>query len=254
MQGTRHGVRPLLTRLERSHGAGCEQRPFEVDDSGATATTLQDLNPGDGGVLRQHDSQCCGRALLTSALWPEQHRPTRLIFGGQLQPPQNHVIGRGHPCQYSGTRSGTHRLLDGPQAALIAVSRMNHQQTFGVDAMLLQSRRIRHERRRNPGDPLLRFGRSGLCQRCHGRHQQRELANAVAVDEYLGDGAFGPTAARQITIELPETGRNDGACGSGTPASPNARIQFVPIHRLAWLLGPSLHRIANDTDHDALNG
>ena len=254
MQGTRHGVQPLLTRLERLHGAGCKQRLFEIDDSRTPTTTFQDLNPGDSGVLRQHDSQRCRRALLTSALWPEQHRPTRLIFGGQLQPPQNHVIGGCHPCQHSSTRSGTHRLLDGPQAALVTFRRMNHQQTFGVDAVLLQSRRIRHERRRNPRDPLFCFGRSRVCQRCHGRHQQRKLANAVAVDEYLGNGAPGPTAARQITIELRETGRNDGTGGSGTSASPNARIQFVPIHRLAWLFEPSLHRIANDTDHDALNG
>ncbi len=65
---------------------------------------------------------------------------------------------------------------------------MNHQQAIDVDAVLLQSRRIRNERRSNPSHPFWGFGRIFLRQCRKRRHQQPELADSVTVDEYFGEG------------------------------------------------------------------
>jgi hypothetical protein len=64
---------------------------------------------------------------------------------------------------------------------------VNHQQTIDVDAVLPQSRGIRHERRSDPRNPFLGLSRIIFRQCLERRHEQAELADSVAVDEYFGD-------------------------------------------------------------------
>ena len=99
------------------------------------------------------------------------------------------VVGDSDPGQHARARPRAHGLLDCPQSALQARRGMNHQQAIDVDAVLLQSRGIRDERRSYPSDPLLGLGRIFFrqCRQC--RHQQPELADPVTVDENLGNGS-----------------------------------------------------------------
>ena len=69
-----------------------------------------------------------------------------------------------------------------------------------VDAMLLQSRGVRHERRSYPRNPLARLGRVGRRQRLQCRHQRGELADAVIVDKNFRDDPDGPAAAGKMPV------------------------------------------------------
>jgi hypothetical protein len=110
---------------------------------------------------------------------------------------------------------------------------MHHEQAIDVDAVLLQSRGVRHEWRSNPSDPFLEFGGIVARQCLQGRHQQTELAYAVPVDEYFGNVSERPPAAGQMTIELVEPRWNNGASNGGPSASPHARIRVPPFHGIA---------------------
>jgi len=132
-----------------------------------------------------------------NASWPKQQDPASLILGGQLHAPQDHVVGDGKPSQHGRARTGSHDLLDGPQAIFMPFGRMNHEEPVGVDSVLRECGRIRYEWRRDPGDPFLG---GGSRQRAQRRHEQSQFADTVAVDENFSDGPDGPTATRQVAI------------------------------------------------------
>ncbi len=189
LQNARHD-RSLARSLPRRAAASSAKRASYIDDARPPASTFEDLHARRRVRLRlrlhlrQNDSQRGRRALQTRTRRPKQQNPAPLILGGELQAPQNDV-GNCDPGQHARARPRAHDLLDRPQPALLARRGMNHQQAIDVDAVLLQSRGIGDERRSNPSDPLLGLGRIFFrqCRQC--RHQQRELADPVTVDEYL---------------------------------------------------------------------
>ncbi len=72
-----------------------------------------------------------------------------------------------------------------------------------VDAGSRKGRRIRKVRRREPDDAL-----AGPRERCQGRHQELQLADAFALAEKLGQRARRPAAAGQFPVEARETARH----------------------------------------------
>jgi hypothetical protein len=109
-----------------------------------------------------------------------------LSFGRQLQTSQRNMIGGRKPSQHAAARARANHLLDRPKTVFAA--RVHEQQCVDADASLLQRGRVGDERRRDPSDPLSRRSESTTRgQRRESRHQQRELADAVALDEHFDE-------------------------------------------------------------------
>ena len=88
-------------------------------------------------------------------------------------------------------------IAHGTSAALLG---LNEQHVAQIDAMAHERRRIRHERRRDPGDAV-------LCSACQRRHEQTQLTDTVLTEKHFGHCRQRPAATGQTAIERRESAR-----------------------------------------------
>ena len=175
LQNARHD-RSLARSLPGSRGI--ERKAGYIDDARPPASAFDDLHARRrvrrcDCTCERTDSQRGRRALRVA------HSPAETATAQHPWSSAASCKRRKMTSSAAATQANTPALDPERTACSIAHSRlliarrgMNHQQAIDVDAVLLQSRGIRHERRSYPSDPLLGLGRIFFrqCRQC--RHQQ----------------------------------------------------------------------------------
>ncbi len=141
------------------------------------------------------DAQRRRRGFLRRLERAEQRQPGPARLGGDRKAAQLFVARARKP---GGERMAARRaqhLLRGPQR-IAPAGGAHHGEMREVDARCRERRRIRKMRRRKPHDAL-----AGPRERCQRRHQELQLADALALAEDFGERARRPAATGQFAVE-----------------------------------------------------
>ena len=144
----------------------------------------------------QSDAQACRRGFLRGFARAEQddesaarlcsdRKPAQFLISGMAEPPDQGVAG-----------TGAQHLLRRPQG-IAPAGRAHYGEMGQVDPCGGQSGRIGQMRRRQPYDTLSRSGEP--CQR---GQDELQLADPFLQAEDLGERGGGPSAPRQLPVEL----------------------------------------------------
>ncbi len=118
------------------------------------------------------------------------------LFGRELQAAQRSFRAGAGPGDHGGTGAGAQTALGGPQALAVRPG-AHDDQPRKVHAQRLETRGIGQMRRRHQRQPLVFAGQ--MRQR---RREQTQLADALLVDEQLGQRRPRPAATGKLRIQL----------------------------------------------------
>ena len=195
-------------RRQRHIFHGMADRVFDVHRRGRNiqqqgprhhaAAALEDIDAQFFLHQRQADAQRRRRRLRRARGAGEDECQRLAFLRGELQPPRLRVIHRSRPEQERARAVRAQHLLGRPPAVFL-LRRIDDYHPARVDAVPRKRRRIRDVRRRDQGDPL-----AGAHQRFERGQDEPQFADALVVEQQLGQRRLRPAAAGQLAIQRGE--------------------------------------------------
>jgi hypothetical protein len=206
----------------REEGMGIVSGSFDVDQHRLreiAAAAFQYAHREAAFTRSEGEPQRRGDGNGALAGTPPEHAPRAAFACGDREPAQHAVVVRAEPRECGAALRRAQRLLVGPQL-IGGTSALDDEQPPEIEPCARQRRRVRDMRWRDPDDVVaLR-----LQPRERGQHET-DLADALALEDDLGQGGLRPTAAGQHRVERGKARWQRGGLGRAVATAPDRGVR-----------------------------